>query len=308
MPDQLLRLVFLLLMLIAAPALADDATTIRLVAYNVENLFDVFDDPYTQDEKTPAKPRAAIRQVATAIRQLDGDLVAVSELENEGVLKALATESLHDLGYRHIVSLPSNDPRGITLGLLSRLPVDKVTSYRWRDLTLAGEDGQWEFARDVLHVQVQATPARVMHVLVVHFKSKRTVDDADPQSTKWRQAEAAMVRKIVAEIQADEPEAWITVAGDFNDTPQSQPMQTLTAGPDDASRLHDTHDHIDAEKRITYLSEPYRSTIDYVLVSKPLAGHVVESKTTLLRDEKLLSGSDHAPLVTTFALPREDKD
>ena len=300
----------LLLVLLALPVLhtigqdapARDDATFRVAAYNLLNLFDVFDDPYTEDERTAVKPRKEVKQVVEAIRSLDADLVAVSEIENEGVLKAVNTEFLHDMGYRYVAALDSNDGRGITTGVLSRKPIVSVTSYRWQELRLPGEERVWSFARDLMHVRVQVTPQRIAHVFVVHFKSKHTTHKDDPQSAKWRLAEATAARRIINEILQADPNAWVMITGDFNDTPETPTISTLTATTDGRPGLIDTHSHLDADKRITFLRPPYRSTIDYILVSPSLADRVVKAQSYVLADESLLEGSDHAPVVTTFKL------
>ena len=49
--------------------------TLRIGSFNVMNLFDTFDDPYTHDETTPFKPRAELEHVAATIRKLDADVL-----------------------------------------------------------------------------------------------------------------------------------------------------------------------------------------------------------------------------------------
>jgi len=276
-----------------------------VAAFNVENLFDVFDNPYKADERTPAKPRTEIKACAEAIRALNADIIGLSEIENEGVIAAMNSEMLRKQGYKYVASLPSNDPRGITLGILSRHPIASVTSYRWRTLKTPDNEKTYQFARDVLHAKVMVAAESHVHVLVTHLKSKRTVDEDDPQSGNWRLAESLMIRKIVAEIQEREPNASIIVIGDLNDTPDSKVIEALLGGKDDASRLIDTHAHIKPENRITYLREPYLSTIDYIFVSKNLAKFVDKKTSKVVTDKKLLEGSDHAPVVTTFKLVTE---
>lgn len=284
-----------LLVLLPAADLRAQDDKLRLVAYNAENLFDVFDDPYTDDDSTRVKPRDEIVRIAAALRQLDADVVAVSEVENRGVLRAVVNEFLGDMGYRYVAVNRTNDGRGIDLGVLSRLPIDAITSYRFRELELPGEERSRRFARDLLRTTIELPGDRKLELFTVHYKSKR--DSAgDPDSAKWRLAEATETAKIVSSVMERHPDRWVAVVGDCNDTPGSPPLETLT---DDL--LLDAHDKLPPEKRITYLRKPYRSTIDYILVNRPM--HQTMTTAVIPTNERLLAGSDHAPVVADFRLP-----
>src|SRR5687768_13490303 len=92
-------------------------------AYNLLNLFDEHDDPYRNDETTPAKPRAELERLAESIRQLNADVLAVEEVENRDYLERFVNVFLADMGYQHVVLMEGNDMRGIDVGLVSRIPV-----------------------------------------------------------------------------------------------------------------------------------------------------------------------------------------
>lgn len=278
------------------------STTLTLAAYNVENFTDVFDDPYTKDEETAVKPRSQIERIAANLREMNADVVAFVEVENEGVLRAMTTEFLPEMGYQYFVVLPCNSDRGISVGLMSRRPIISATSHRYRDLTLPGEEKVWRFGRDLLRVTIQATQDRTLDVFVVHFKS-RISSAEDPKSGKWRLAEATMTRTIIDHAMRQDPKAWIAVVGDFNDTPDTKSIQMLTSpSEDNLPGLIDTHAALPPEQRITYLKEPYRSTIDYVLVSPALGATLIPGSSRVLNSADHDGGSDHAPLAASFDL------
>jgi endonuclease/exonuclease/phosphatase family metal-dependent hydrolase len=286
-------LILLVAVLPAAGLRAQD-DRLRLVAYNVENLFDVFDDPYSDDDSTEVKPRDEIERIAAALRQLDADVVALSEVENLGVLQAVVNEFLGDMGYRYVAVNPTNDGRGINLGVLSRYPIDAITSHRFRKLELPGEDRTWRFARDLLRVTIELPNDEKLELFTVHYKSKR--DSAgDPESAKWRLAEARETAEIVANVMKLHPDRWVAVAGDFNDTPDSPPIETLTD-----NLLLDAHAELPPAKRITYLRNPYRSTIDYILVNQRMRRAMTTA--VIPTNDRLLTGSDHAPVAADFRL------
>jgi endonuclease/exonuclease/phosphatase family metal-dependent hydrolase len=285
----------LILVCLAGGLRAEQRLTIA--AYNVENAFDVFDNPYADDHTMEPKPRWAWEALAAAIRSLDADVIGISEVENEHVLRAMAQELLPDMGYRYITSLPTNSGRGINLGVMSRRPILRVASYRFRELSLPGDQRRWRFARDLLHVTIQATDEHELDVIVVHFKSKRETS-GDPQSAAWRLAEATEARRIIEGILEREPDRLLAIVGDFNDTPDSRTLATLKAD----GLLTDAHTELPPRQRITFLHEPFRSTIDYILASPALAARLVPGSAIVPTDPELLKGSDHAPVAATFDL------
>jgi predicted extracellular nuclease len=285
---------WLLALLFASPALAQPRDgQLTVAAYNIENFFDVFDDPYTGDEDNQVKPREGVEAVAKAIRAVNADVMAFEELENEGVLRAMVQEFLGDMGYEYIAVNRSNSDRGINLGVISRKPIVSLTSHRFQQLKVEGDPGTWSFARDLWKVRVQATPARTMDLYVVHLKSRHD-SPGDPKSERWRYAEAVGAHRIIGQQLKADPKAWVVMLGDFNDTPETKSIKLLT------SLLKDPHASLPAEARITYLHEPYRTPIDYTLVSPALFERVVPGSGKVLHDEALNKGSDHAPVSVTF--------
>ena len=289
---------WLLMLVVVASAQAQPKLEGKLTVatYNIENLFDVFDDPYTADEGTRVKPRAELEKVATLLRKIDADVVAFEEIENEQVLKAFVTEMLGDMGYKYVAAATSNDGRGIRTAVASRLPIESITSYRHLDLTLEGDERTWRFARDLMHVKLKVSDTQSLHTFVVHLKSKRD-DGADKQGANWRLAEATMARKIIGDLVQKDPKAWIIMTGDFNDTPESTPIQKLLSG----ELLTDLHASLEGEAAITYLKKPYRSRIDYILTSPALTKRVIKGSPRVVNDDvEMIAGADHAPVVATF--------
>ncbi len=297
-----------------SPAWGQPSRQLNIASYNLLNLFDVFDDPYTRDEQTRIKPHQEIGAVAKTLLSLNADVIALQEVENEHLLKAMALDFMPDAGYDYIATSKTNSGRGMRVGVMSRLPVLSVTSYQFAPLTLPGQQKTWHFARDLMHVRIQvphaqATSAqlkkvsqgsdhRILNVLVVHFKSRRG-SKGDPKSAHWRLAEAMMTRKVVEEILQKDPNAWVVLLGDFNDTPQNPPLKHLLGKP---VLLHDMHRHLKPSDRITYLRPPYRSTIDFILASPALARRIIMPRTFVLQDKAMLVGSDHAPVFASFQL------
>lgn len=268
------------------------AEKVTLGSFNLENFFDVWDDPYTQDGDP--KPAPKIKPMGLAVANMDADILGVCEVENGHVLQRLVDDHAPHANYQHIFTQPTNSNRGIHLGFMSRFPVESVTSYRFNTLKLPNDSREWTIARDLLHATFRVGEHR-LHVFMAHFKSKRD-SRGDKQSASWRLAEAVFTRKIVDDLLQADPQAMIAVMGDLNDTLESPTLRALLAD----ARLIDAH-HDKPKTMATYLREPYRSKIDYILVSPALAKH--QTASGIVTDPKMLKGSDHAPITASFDLP-----
>jgi len=273
-----------------------DTRTVRLAAWNMENFFDRHDNPYTDDDGTPPKPAAELQQLADLIQQADADVLGVSEVETAGVLDELLDREIGPGAYPYVMVGSRDFARGINNGLASRFPIAGMTVHRWHKPIGEGEPyPPPHFSRDVLRFDVRLPNERILEVFVLHLKSKRD-GPGDPDSARRRLAEAERVRQIVQKRLANDPDRLLAVIGDFNDTPDSEPMRTLLA--DDL--LIDVHAALDSTA-VTYLNEPYRSRIDYILASPALAERATRAWTLEAPD-----ASDHAMVLAEFAFDRAD--
>ncbi len=284
----------------AVPAKAP--ARITLGAYNVQNFFDTHNDPYNGDEVMTPKDEASLAKLAEVIAATDADFLGICEMEKMGALAEFVNDRLPDQNYKFVHVTERIGMRGINNGFLSRVRPGPITVHRFAQLK--GPTGRtWPFARDLLHVQIQPDEgAATVHVFVVHLKSKRDGKN-DPKSTKWRTAEAMAISKIVREMLAKNPSELIAVVGDFNDTPGSKPIDTLTAGGPIDGPLTPALAHLPDEQRITYLRPPFRSQIDYIMVSPALAKCYVPGSAKVVNVEGMIDASDHAPVVASFDVP-----
>jgi endonuclease/exonuclease/phosphatase family metal-dependent hydrolase len=281
-----------------APRPVAQATPGRLVvaAYNVLNLFDDVDDPYREDEGTPAKPRAEMALLAQSIESLNADVIAMEEVENRDYLQRFVDVFLPHLGYEEVVLFEGNDGRGIDVALISRVPVGAVRSHR--HLKFPGSDGsQQHFQRDLLAVTLEPTGGPPVQVWVVHLKSKRGDDDA--ASAIIRVAEATQIRKELDAELADDPQARIIVTGDFNDTAESETIQTIVGtGP---TAMWSAITDLGPNPRVlTYNEGEFKSVIDYMLCSPAMRQQYVKGSFHVPQGSIATTGSDHNPIVATF--------
>ena len=315
-PHARLLLFVAALLGLLSPAAWAQADTITIGSYNVRNFLDVFDDPYTNDESVRVKSRRDIQALARALQRLDADVVVFQELENEYVLQAMVDEFLPNAGYRYITAQRTNSGRGINLGVISRVPIQELRSYRMQTLTHPDAPGRtWRFARDVMRITLDVDGNegdQTIDVFNVHLKSNRDGPD-DPNSRLYRTAEAMRVKEIVADELAKDPGFLAVVTGDFNSNYETRPEQPrpwpamahlLQAEPGDTPVFTDLHTALSDKQRVTIPGDGRYppATFDYILATPAMAERFVPRSAVVIQDERLTSGSDHLPISAEFRL------
>lgn len=95
-----------------------------------------FNDPGTyrirtfQGKLVKEKPAEERSLIASRILAMDVDVLAVQEVEDINILRSFARDSLASQ-YPYQVLIEGNDPRLIDIGILSKLPVGAITSWRY---------------------------------------------------------------------------------------------------------------------------------------------------------------------------------
>ncbi len=275
------------------PAVAGQLT---VATYNILNLFDSEDDPYHGDEGTPAKPREQLQTLADSIKALNADVIAFQEVENRFYLERFIEVFLPDMGYDNVVHFEGNDVRGIDVCLVSRVPIGPVRSHR--HITFTGpEGGQRRFNRDVLAVTIEPPNAKPFEAWIVHLKSNSGGREfAEPV----RLGEARQLRTMLDQQLGDNPDARIIVLGDFNDTWESETLNTIVgSGP---WALWSAASDLEGELPDTFNSGEYRSMIDFILCSPAMAQAYKKGSFRVIPGSPESTGSDHNPVVATFRL------
>jgi predicted extracellular nuclease len=212
---------------------------LRLCFYNVENLFDISDDPSVDDDAflphgsyqwTFGKYRKKLNNIAKTIVALGGweppALVGLAETENWQVLYDLCTKTALQKGDYGIVHDNSPDRRGIDVGLLYRR--EKLQPVFNRSLRVALPDDA-RHSRDILHAALLTRTNDTLHVFVNHWPSRYGGAHA---SAPHRIAAARVLREATDALLHRNADAQLVIMGDFNDTPDDPSMRrTLGAVP-----------------------------------------------------------------------------
>jgi predicted extracellular nuclease len=270
-----------------------------LATWNVENFFDTEDDPTHDDSVFPAEAvRAKIDSIASTIRSINPDLIALQEVENLEVLQQLNQRG--NLNYPNVILVEGNDPRGIDVGLLTRLKVNQVKSHKDDMLPqFNGVPPNYRFSRDCLEVHLEADSLQFV-ALLNHFVSKSSgVEESLPK----RLSQARRVRSIVDELQSANPDVRVVVLGDLNDTPDSSPIKALTKKKPKASRLYEATSVLPASDRFSFVFRGAGELIDYALFTQSFRPLIVNDSIRIIHNPEIDQASDHDPVVVGLRLP-----
>ncbi len=207
--------------------------------YNLENLFDVKDDPNTLDDDfTPdgykkwstRRYKKKLYKLAKTISKIGGEatinpvaLIGIAEVENKEVIEDLiGGEALRDIDYGY-VHYDSPDERGIDTALIYHKSCFEVLHSEPITLLVYEKDGKRDTTRDILYVKGKLNKEEV-HVFVNHWPSRRSGN----AETSYKRIEAAETLKgFMARIEASEENPNYIIMGDFNDGPESESIKTL---------------------------------------------------------------------------------
>jgi endonuclease/exonuclease/phosphatase family metal-dependent hydrolase len=212
--------------------------SITIIFYNVENLFDIYNDPNTNDEEfLPESPKqwdeekykkkiAGLAKVLSSVNEKElPSLIGLAEVENKKVLEDLIASPKLKKGEYGIIHFDSRDERGIDVALLYDKDEIQIVDSKAIPV-IFGFDIQ-DVTRDILYAKCKFTGGDIYHVFVNHWPSR----SPDEQESEIKRITAAVaLRKEVDNILNFENNARIIIMGDFNDEPTNKSvMQILSA-------------------------------------------------------------------------------
>jgi endonuclease/exonuclease/phosphatase family metal-dependent hydrolase len=268
----------------------------RVASYNAWNLFGEAHDVYSSRPSDPASDEQ-LDALAKMILNLHADAIAFQEVQNEKVLASLFRERVNpkikDAPYRFttFVCIPARDPRGINVALATRLAVRGSVTFHDREFG-PSDDNAVRFSRDLLGVELFATPEYRFLMFVAHLKSKMGGDEA----TGKRRLEATEIRTILQDPQmGGNPylDQDLVLCGDMNDDPDSDVVRILTAGA--APGATPLRDVLGSFKSYPTHKKYKKTRLDYILASPTISIQEPEVHT----DEPAAEASDHYPVSAT---------
>ncbi|MEM7763876.1 MAG: endonuclease/exonuclease/phosphatase family protein [Pseudomonadota bacterium] len=227
-----------------------EQSTVTIMTFNVENLFDTQDDvgkddhaylPRDQKDDPAHIAKCApievdrwrreclelnwdeaalefkLTQLSKVILQVNEgrgpDVIALQEVENKAILSRLSEEFLADAGYRHTVLIEGDDLRGIDVAFLSRLPL--IGEATLHDFVPRGFPDRADDTRGILEATFELPDGTPLTGFAVHFP-------APYHPIKMRELAYERLNQLRSAIRANHV---VFAAGDFN-TPMREMTQT----------------------------------------------------------------------------------
>ncbi|MEJ2555266.1 MAG: hypothetical protein P8186_03350 [Anaerolineae bacterium] len=305
----------------------------EVTTFNVENLFDLLDEPGKDDASSTPSPEeleTKLNKLSMAIKdELElPEILVVQEVENTEILQELGDRVNAVAGTGYVAtSFETSDARGIEVGFLwDGNRVDLLNAYQ-----LSGPDVEAAFGpsspspgREPL-VGVFEVEGRQITIVGNHFKSKSGDDPLF--GVNWppirvtemqRKAQARVVRDFVNSILDADPNALMMVAGDLNDFQFGEPGEgtdhpiAILEGIEGGAPLTDLVNLEKDDERYTYVFDGNSQVLDHMLVSPALYDlfaavdilHFDAGFPSDLGEDAAtpLRASDHDPLEGRFSL------
>ncbi len=206
----------------------------KILFYNVENLFDTLDDPYVNDNaflpdsKLKWNERRYIlklQRLAKVIRAVEEPMpmaVGLAEVENRKVLQDLVTALNLTEKEVGIIHEESPDERGIDLGFLYRRDLIPRTEHETCSVVFENDPG--DKTRDILHVISNLENGENIHFFINHWPSRK---DGTKISMPKRIEASKTLKYHIEEVFKKEVDPKIVVMGDFNADPDSPPIRSI---------------------------------------------------------------------------------
>jgi endonuclease/exonuclease/phosphatase family metal-dependent hydrolase len=220
--------------------------------------------------KTEPVNETATQMTAKVIKDVKADVLAIVEAEDRIALCQFSEQLLKPLNaqYSHIMLIDGNDDRGIDVGLLCKggCSINSMVSHV--DDTTAGHT---IFSRDCPEYTIQVSPAKSFLLMINHMKSKGYGTPA--ASNQRRKEQAKRVREIYEARKAQNIKH-IAIVGDFNDTPDSDPLSPLLKNGSDLKDITEHPTFLSDGRPGTFGNGTAANKIDYLLMSPALFNSV----------------------------------
>jgi predicted extracellular nuclease len=205
-----------------------------ILFYNVENLFDLKDNPQTDDENyTPEgemhwtysrlneKLLKTSKVILSASDWIVPDIIVLVEIENRYVLERLVEQTpLKSVPYK-IIHKESPDHRGIDVGFIYNSEHFFPLEYYYYPLEINNKKLD---TREILYVLGILNGIDTIHIFGNHWPSRYS---GLLETSALRKAAATLLRSKIDELYKKYQSPKIVIVGDFNDNPDDETISEI---------------------------------------------------------------------------------
>jgi len=266
---------FLSLLLLGSTLLLADKT-IKIATYNIDNLFDLQKNgheykeyiPYSASKWNKHNYNIKLNHIATVLKDIDADVVALQEIESLQALKDLQRKLKQKDLYYNYYGIANAKNTTVKVAFLSKFP------YRYKKEVRVTSSLKY---RNILEVKFSFNH-QDLYLFINHWKAK-----SGPESQRMVSAKA--LRKRLREIGYDKN---ILAVGDFNSDYEEyikfkrQRRLNNTGGKTGINHILNTLNStkkeylynlwysVPKEERFSYIYKRKKEALDNMLVTKPL--------------------------------------
>ncbi|MEL6866858.1 MAG: endonuclease [Bacteroidota bacterium] len=275
----------------------------RIAFYNVENLFDLKDNPQTLDEEftpsgkkqwNPGRYQHKLDQLAKVLEGMQyPELLGLCEVENGEVLQDFIDKtSLAGKSYQY-VHYDSPDKRGIDAAFMYQADVFKVMKtdtirIHFPKGVVPNEPDYT--TRDILYIKGLLKDRDTLHLFINHWPSRRGgVQQSEPK----RLYVARQLANAVKTCWQGDQEANIIIMGDMNDETVNNSILELTTlrPPNSKQSLYNCMAVLDEQGKGSYNYRGNWNMLDHIIVSPSMAnqkGGLRISQATIFRKDWMM--------------------
>ena len=274
---------------------AQTSTTFVVGAFNIENWNSIERHGQLNQPKPQAEKDAVLRVIAS----VHPDVLGLEEMgapDDLAELRAGLTSRGVQYPYAEYVQGADPDRR---ICLLSRFPI--VQRQSRTDYTYRLNDQPTPISRGILDVVVQVNERYSFRAIVVHLKSKRTIELGDQAA--MRLEEAKLLRAHLTGILKSNSATKLLAMGDLNDTPETLPIKTVLGEPPFALVALPCQTAKGYSGTHLWKFHGDWSRLDYLLASPSLANDFVPGSAHIAEGPAAGIASDHRLIYASFTAP-----
>lgn len=272
--------------------------------YNVENLFDTYDDQYTEDEwflpesETEwdlEKYNHKLDQLAKVIDAMNPaaggpDLIGLCEVENKNVVINLSHEEALADNHYEVVHYDSPDTRGIDVAAMYN--PEKLKLVDSKSIPVIMPEDQGIKTRDILFCEFEVIESgEIFYFYVNHWSSRR--GGAEETFFKRKNCALALLEDLEFEFE-DYTKENVIIVGDMNDYPIDKSMtEVLGAGKPETDATLWNIQYINHENGLgTYNYKAEWGCLDNAIVTPQLYDKLVTKDAQILKEDWMLFTDD----------------